>query len=195
VLLGRLSLFGQGATRLHEEILTVAARWTDPAARRGRLAPYGRDAEARTLELMEAALAPNAARPPAPVAKRLAGSLARDVEELMPHLRSRGEAARDEAAAALAERGRIESESMRKILEDQRKRVMNEVAGTAQRSLELFDAAEKRQLESNRRYWQRWLENVDDDLRREPTRIHDFYQVASHRLEPIGVAYLWPVTG
>jgi hypothetical protein len=35
---------------------------------------------------------------------------------------------------------------------------------------------------------------VDDDIAREPERIVDFYRVASHRLEPIGIAYLWPVT-
>ncbi len=34
VLLGRLSLFGPGAVRLHEEIITITARWTDPAVRR-----------------------------------------------------------------------------------------------------------------------------------------------------------------
>jgi hypothetical protein len=39
VLLGRLSLYGTGAVRLHEEILTVTARWTEPPTRRGTLAP------------------------------------------------------------------------------------------------------------------------------------------------------------
>ena len=58
-----------------------------------------------------------------------------------------------------------------------------------------FDDAERRQLESNRRYWQKWLERVEVDLQKEPERIVGFYSVASFRVEPVGLAYLWPVTG
>ena len=58
-----------------------------------------------------------------------------------------------------------------------------------------FNDQEKRQLEANRRYWHRWLEKVAEDLQHEPDRILDFYKVASFRIEPIGLAYLWPVTG
>ena len=42
--------------------------------------------------------------------------------------------------------------------------------------------------------WDRWLENVELDLQREPARILEFYRTASFRLEPVGIAYLWPVT-
>ncbi len=39
------------------DLFEVAARWTDPADRKGRaLQPYGRQAEQKTLELLEAAL-------------------------------------------------------------------------------------------------------------------------------------------
>ncbi len=34
VLLGRLSLYGHGAERLHEEIVPVAARWIEPDRRK-----------------------------------------------------------------------------------------------------------------------------------------------------------------
>ena len=36
---------------------------------------------------------------------------------------------------------------------------------------------------------------VSRDLAREPQRIADFYRTRSYRLEPVGLAYLWPVTG
>ena len=36
------------------------------------------------------------------------------------------------------------------------------------------------------------LANVDGDLEREPVRIRDFYTVKSHRIEPLGLVYLWP---
>ena len=64
-----------------------------------------------------------------------------------------------------------------------------------QQLFELDDAAERKQLEANRRYWHRWLENVEGDLKSEPARIRDSYKVTSYRIEPVGLVYLWPVTG
>jgi len=57
-----------------------------------------------------------------------------------------------------------------------------------------FSDDERRQLCADRRHWQRWLTKVGD-LAREPQRIADFYRTRSYRLEPGGLAYLWPVTG
>lgn len=57
----------------------------------------------------------------------------------------------------------------------------------------LFDTEdERRQYEANRRYWERWIENVEDDLQREPARILDFYRTSSYRIEPVGIVYLYP---
>lgn len=197
ILLGRLSLYGPGAVRLHDEILTVTARWVEPATRRGPLSPYAREAEARTLDLLEQALGPGArGKVPGVVAARLQACIARDIEELLPHLDTRGMEAKSDAEAKLAARGRTEAESLRRVLEEQRRRVEAELGRTASVQLTLeFDEQEKRQLESNRRYWQKWLANVEGDLKREPDRVRDFYRVTSFRIEPIGLAYLWPVTG
>ncbi|HPA20717.1 MAG TPA: DISARM system SNF2-like helicase DrmD [Verrucomicrobiae bacterium] len=196
VLLGRLSLYGPGAIRLHEEVITVTARWIESGTRRGKLAPYAREAEAKTLDLLEESLAPGAhPKVPDPVRAKLQAAIAGDIGELLPHLEQRGEAAKADAEKRLAERGRIESEAMRKVLEDQRKRVQNELGRFKEIQLLLDLDIEKKQLDSNRRYWERWLENVDGDLKREPARILDFYRVASTRVEPVGLAYLWPVTG
>ena len=180
--------------RLHEEILTVTARWTDPASRKGHLSPYGRDAEGKTLDLLEEALRNgNGQTIPEPVERRLRAAMAPDIEELLPHLGQRGQNAKGDAEKRLAERGRAESESMLRILEEQKKRVAEQAGRSIQ--LDLFNEAEKRQIESNRKYWQRWLVNVEGDIEREPARIMDFYTVASFRIEPIGLTYLWPVTG
>ena len=196
VLLGRLSLYGAGAVRLHEEILTVTARWTEPASRRGTLTPYAREAEARTLELLESSLRPGAhANVPEVIAGRLQSSMPRDIEELLPHLEKRGEEAQAEAEAKLKKRGDDEADSIRRVLEDQKRRVLTELGRYDQTQLLLSLDLEKRQLESNRRYWDKWLANVEGDLQREPDRVRQFYQVASFRIEPVGLAYLWPVTG
>jgi superfamily II DNA or RNA helicase len=198
VLLGRLSLYGAGAVRLHEEILTVTARWIDPATRQAALKPYGRDAEAHTLSLLEDGMKPGAnAGIPDVVAKKLLAAIPHDIEQLLTHLEARGEEHRAEAIALLEERGAAESDALRTVLVDQKARIQKELA-TADDPQKTFGGDfnddEKRQRDLDRRAWQRFLDRVDDDIAREPERIVDFYRVASSRLEPIGIAYLWPVT-
>lgn len=198
VLLGKLGLYGPGASRLHEEIITVTAPWTDPQKRTDGLSPYARDAEARTMNLLEKAMLDpaSAAALPESVRQQLQASMATDVEALLPHLEQRGTAAREAAESRLADRARIESEAMTRILEAQRKRVL----ATLQKHEDpnqplLFDleaADEKKQLEENMRYWRKWLEGVDLELEREPARIREFYQVKTTRIEPVGLVYLWP---
>lgn len=175
----------------------MTARWHDPVSRRGSLTPYAREAEDKTLALLEEALRPDAARKVGKEsAARLQASIARDIEELLPHLEARGRESKDDAEGKLAARGRVEADAMRKVLEEQRRRVQDELGRTATTQLLLdFNVEEKRQIDSNRRYWQRWLENVEGDLKREPARIVDFYNTTSYRIEPVGLAYLWPVSG
>ena len=35
----------------------------------------------------------------------------------------------------------------------------------------------------------------DDELNREPTRIRESYSVKARRIEPVGLIYLWPISG
>ena len=203
ILLGRTSLYGPGAIRLHDEMLSVAAKWIALDSRHGPLTPYAREGETRTTELLEKAMKTDRRHAiPEPVVEKLKASLERDIAELLPHLDERGNAARIEAQARLEQRGRSESESLRKILEEQKKRVAAELGKSPdlQTYLNLGtghgpNESERRQYESNRRYWTRWLENVDGDIATEPGRILDFYKVKTARIEPVGVAYLWPITG
>ena len=197
ILLGRLSLYGERAVRLHEEMLTVTARWVEPRNRTGGLKPYGHDAEEKTVALLEESFGPaTGADVPAAVSERLLASVGQDMSELLPLLESRGQVARQEAEDLLVKRAREESKSIRDILEDQRKRVLHELGRSDYHQMLLdFGDDERRQYEANRRHWQRWIENVDGDLAREPQRIEAFYHVASTRIEPVGLVYLWPVTG
>lgn len=195
VLLGRLSLYGERATRLHEEILTVTARWSPPDRRSEELSPYARDAEARTMELLEQALKPGTRQTPSqPVLDRSLASIPIDIEQLLPHLETRGQAAFDNAQALLNRRGEAEAKAMREILEQQNRRIGAELNKTAPLLQLNFPelAEERRQYESNRRAWQRWLERAPRLLEEEPARIRNFYQVTSHRIEPIGLVYLMP---
>ena len=90
---------------------------------------------------------------------------------------------------------------MRDILETQKKHIQTTYArheSMDDRQLRLNygdDLEELRQLELNKRYWAKRLENIDTELNTEPERIRDLYQVKARRIEPVGLVYLWPVTG
>lgn len=195
VLLGRLALYGKGAARLHEEIITVTARWSEPNKRKEKLSPYARDAEAKTLELLESSMKdPDKQSLPSSVLETLKASIPADLDALLPYLEERGTAAQRDAEGLLAERGRAEADSLLKILQDQKQRVAKELGRKdVDQMLLSFNEDEKRQLSANRRYWERWLEKVDIDIREEPERIRRFYEISSARLQPVGLVYLWPV--
>ncbi len=193
ILLGRLCLYGPSAARLHEELILVTARWLEPANRSGPLVPYGRDAENLTIELLNDSLAAPAA---AIHGEQLLTVVPRDVRELMPHLRARAEAAADSARAELQRRGDAESEAMRQILQDQRKRIINTLSRHESKDAHQltlgFDEAERRQLEADQRYWKKRLTRLEHEIMDQPQRIASLYHIQAQRIEPIGVVYLMP---
>ena len=127
VLLGRLSLYGRRAERLHEELVPVAARWTEPALRREPLRAYAREAEVRTLALLDESLGSGGPAPNEVVQRRLLDAAPRDIEELKRHLEPRAEESARTAAEALRERGEREAKLLSETLERQRGRVMEEI--------------------------------------------------------------------
>ena len=120
VLLGRLSLYGRGAERLHEQIVPVAARWRDPERRSGPLRAYARDAQELTMRLLDESLDSQARQPSEPVRRRLLAGAGQDIVDLRPQLEPR---AREFAAGAerqLAKRGEQEEKELRRTLERHR---------------------------------------------------------------------------
>ena len=199
VLLGRLWLYGAGAARLHEELVPVTARWTDPKIRKGTLAPYARESETKTLALLEEALAEKTGRPIAKeVMQQLQAAAPRDVQELLAHLQSVGQEYAKDAEKKLQARADAEAKAMRQILETQKAHI-TQTASKYQKEHQgvLFPELEdeRRQLEDNKRYWTKRLGMLEQELQSEPERIRDIYQVKAQRIEPIGLVYLWPVTG
>jgi hypothetical protein len=167
----------------------------DPSVRNGALNPYAKEAESKTLDLLETSLAAGGGQQvPEIQASRLQASFIRDIEELLPHLERRGVEGKSDAVSKLATRGNLEAEAMRKVLEEQKKRVTAGRNKHDEDQLLLDLDLEKRQLEANRRYWDKWLAQADLDIKNEPERLRKFYEVVSYRIEPVGLAYLWPVT-
>jgi len=198
VLLGRLSLYGRGAERLHEELVPLAARWVEPSRRQGPLAAYAREAEAKTLDLLDGALSGSrASEPEEAIQKKLLATAMRDITELLPQLEPRADELAALAIERLKKRGEKEESDLRDALERQRTRVREQLEKTEpkfnQLTLEFADE-ERRQLESDMRSWRTRLEQFDRDLENEPKRVREFYEVRARRVEPVGLVYLWPET-
>ncbi len=202
VLLGRLCLYGEGAARLHEELIPVTARWTDPDIRKEPLSPYAKDTETKTLALLEESLLkPGGFKLTPEVVEQLQQAAADDIHQLLPHLETRGKEYASDAVKKLAARGTAESKAMREILETQRKHISSTIARISklnpqQMRLDFGDQEDElQQLDANKRYWAKRLEEIREELKTEPARIEKLYSVQARRVEPVGLVYLWPVTG
>jgi len=198
LLMGRLSLWGGAAARLHEEIVRVAARWVEPEIRRARLQPYSREAERQTMDSLDRTLdEPRRFDVPAGVRARLSATLSRDVAELLPELERRGEAAAETAKDQLREEGRVEATSLRSLIEQQRRRIERDLGrlDDPQRQLDLEVPEERRQRELDIRAWRGRLADIGREIEEQPARILAGYEVRARRLEPVGIVYLWPTTG
>ncbi|SBO42631.1 DISARM system SNF2-like helicase DrmD [Cyanobium sp. NIES-981] len=225
VVLGRLSLFGQGATRLHDELITVAADWHPGDDRQAALRPLGGSSRTGTWGLLQAALqeAENGGLPSIDTS-RFQAMAEQDVMALLPLLKQESETALDAAAELLKQRGNSEAQSLREVLRSQRKRInatlrqrtrelakldrqtaaadptglipgLEEQINVPALDLARLSSQERRQLAADQKHWQRRLEAIEVELGSEPKRIKASYEVVTHRLEPAGLVYLWPISG
>jgi len=201
VLLGRLSLFGPGGARLHDEVLAGAARWLPPEERgRAALRPLGERDKDDVLRHVEDALArPRLMDSPEPLQRRLRAHAALDVRELTPHLERRADTLAARAARDLDRRAAAEAQAMADILAAQRERIRQRQRDLDQASTQLrldldLDPDERRQLDADRRHWAARLESIAEELATEPERVRQSYVVKATRVEPVGLVYLWPLS-
>jgi hypothetical protein len=197
VLFGRLSLYGANAARLHDELVAVSARWTNPKLKRPPLQPYSQSVEQKLLDQLDQALIDSNPSTVSPHAVEiLADSIDQDAAELAGLLQERCENLRQRAIRMLEDRGKREASDMAEILELQRKRIATEAQKYDQnRQLEMnFDQDTKRQREADYRHWQRRLDAIERELSDEPVRIRASYEVKATRIEPVGIVYLWPTS-
>ena len=195
IVLARLSLYGHGASRLHDEVLAVAAEW-DPSDPSRRLRRLSIEKTGRALEELEASLQQRLEAPER-ITPELQRHLSSDVDQLREALDQKVEERRLEAAEKLAKRATDEAARFVRVLEEQRQRITS----TRSRTNENLDQLlldlggikeERRQLEDNRKYWEQRLQTIDIDLEREPERILRTFALQTHRVEPAGAIYLWP---
>jgi len=196
VLLGRLAIYGPNAARLHEEIIPVTAIWTEAERDRKPLSPLGVRGEGTTLDQLEEALRRGRPAPPMAVA-RIRALARKDAQDLAPELEKRSAARLTEVEDDLTAIGEVEAKSLTQLLEAQRTRIAKAESAFDPNQLVLpgIAEAERRQMEADRRHWTQRLQHLERELREEPDRVRGAYTVRAHRLEPVGLVYLWPVSG
>ena len=132
------------------------------------------------------------------VENKLQSAAPLDVADLLPHLQARAATVTASAKAVLGTRGRQEAEAMRRIIEDQRKRILARKEEVKRNEAQLtlgFDKMELQQMEEERKDWDKRLTAIGREVDEEPARILKSYEVQADRVEPIGVVYLWPISG
>ena len=211
IALGRLSLYGEGASRLHDEIIAVAAEWSPSEIRgRSRLRAMTQGDKKEALALLERSLvSPHLLNVPTVVQERLRSAVSKDVLELVPHLDRRAKDLTARAIRKLRARGEGEAKAMVDILLSQKKRIASRKAERETNPktnpqqpvlpMEMTEAptakAEKRQLAADRRHWTKRLQMIETEIEEEPEKIRASYEVKATRVEPVGLVYLWPASG
>jgi hypothetical protein len=192
---GRLSLFGAGATRLHDQLVSVAAPWNEAGAG-NHLRPFAEEADRKALERLESLLSesPTLEAIEARVQERLLAAAPGDFAALWEHIEHEADAVAHDAEALLERRGLAEATALAGILETQRAAIARELRGT---QLPLFtegEGAQKEQWEQDRKWMERRLERLAKEIETEPAELPALYRVATRKLEPVGMVYLWPGT-
>jgi hypothetical protein len=198
VVMARLALYGPAAARLHEEIIEVTAVWSDADRDRKPLKPFGEVGEAKTIDQLDRAL--REARPaPARAAARVQATIEKDLTDLVPALEEIAAKQLAEAKKQLARRGEEEAKSLTGLLDSQRARIAKASSDAEEDDPNQFLLPgvldeERRERQADRRHWAVRLERLEREIADEPARIRASYEVRAHRLEPVGVIYLWPAT-
>ncbi|MGH1341622.1 MAG: DISARM system SNF2-like helicase DrmD [Nannocystales bacterium] len=190
VLLGRMSLFGAGATRLHDGLVEVVADVREgkpPSVVTG-------NAARQSLEQMRAALRdPDAGWNPSEGFTRPRLERIRDdVASLWPVLRAAAEDDAQELERLLDDRGAREAEQLAGILEAQRTKI--HAALGRDEALSEAQTSEGRQRRLDRNHMQGRLDALQTELSSEPEALRAHYSVLTRRIEAVGLVYLVPET-
>jgi NH3-dependent NAD+ synthetase len=165
-----------------------------------KLQPLKELKKQQTIALLESSLAdPNLQNVPPSLVQLLQQQADEDIKQLIPHLESTGQILAAKAEKQLTARGEKEAGEMKKILEQQQQRIRQQQEITEEKSVQLsipnLAVEEERQIEADRRHWEKRLEELAEEIKTEPERIQATYSVKAKRLEPVGLVYLWPVSG
>jgi hypothetical protein len=200
LLLGRLAIFGHGAARLHEEILGLAAYWSEGDDPQRLEAFVTEEANDKALEAFLRVLdEPEVPALEGRLVERILKSVAADRRALEAPLRRRAMVRTELARTKLEARGRAEAAAMRGVLEALREDIRGVLRGTQLGFAGIADRHdlsddEKAQWKDDRAFLQRRLPQLDAELTTEPERVRALYEDRQHHVEIVGIVYLWPAT-
>lgn len=194
---GRLSLFGRGAARLHDQLVSVAARWVETSDE--PLKPFAEEADRRALDSLEQVLAES------PTLEGISDAARSKVleaapqlfEQLWSHVEAEVDARAQEALIDLERRGLEEAGQLEEILHRQRDAIRQQLQLKAPQLAFAFaelTKVEQKQVEADRKYMEHRLEAIDREIVEEPEDLKSLYQVSLRRLQPVGLVVLWPRT-
>ena len=199
VAFGRLSLFGAGATRLHDRLVAVAVALpelaegaTPPAA--VAFEPLSEGDEKRLIDRLWRRLESASARDeiPAGARARLLAAAAPTFAALWKEIEPEAEGLAHQAEDQLAARGRREAEELRALLVEQRAAAERGLSPQLRIEFSAAEVHERRQWENDRRHLEMRLAAIDREIEREPRDLEALYRIQLRRLSPVGLVYLWP---
>ncbi len=194
----RLTLFGPGAARLHDELIAIAAAWDGTADGACAISPCEPTETALLVKAVEARLASGALAPKGRNAEAIATAADQLMASLWKALEDEADAHEVTARNGLSARARAEADEMRKLLERQKRAIRKAAQALVQRDLfdGLGDSVEvreqQRQFKLDIEHMDRRASTIDTDIEREPAAIEALYEVRTVRLTPVGVVVSWP---
>jgi hypothetical protein len=194
----RLTLFGQGASRLHDEMVAVSAPWDGSLEGARSLTARGGVETGALVRTIDSRLAAGAPVPKGNMAASIASSSEALMTSLWPALEDEADARAVAAKNGLAARAREEADGMRTLLERQRRAIQKTLRGLTQGDLfeGLGDSADvreqQRQLALDIEHMNRRANAIGTEMESEPAAIEALYDVRITRLTPVGVVVSWP---
>jgi hypothetical protein len=188
----RVTLFGAGAARLHDEIVAATATWPDLDA---PLEAFGekRDETLKRLDHLFTE-SPSLSSISSRVQGRIRGAAPAHFDMLWTELQAEAKSIIQDVTVELRRRGDVEAKALRKILDDQVALAQRTLRDSRQLTFEELNAEERRQVDDDRRYLQGRLRVLQSEGEREPQALRAIYEVLQTRVEPVGMVYVWPAT-
>jgi hypothetical protein len=193
IALGRLSVFGHSATRLHDDVLAVAAALPEEGA---KLVPFGEEEDRAAIDQLETLFlgSPTLAKVPVRVQEMLLSQASKHFAELWPFVEQESDARAHEAERQLRQRGHAEAEALAKIIRDQIKLADTTLGKQLEFQFTEAEREQRDQRDRDRKYVAARRETLAIEAIEEPKAIIASYEVLRRRVEPVGLVYLWPTT-
>ncbi len=195
IVFGRLSLFGHGAARLHDRLLSAAGEWKGEA---DEIVAFQDAADRNAIAMLEDVLADSPSLDPIPevVQRRVLDAAPVLFERLWARVREDADAEAHRAQTALTARGLQEAAALHEILATQEKDVAERMKELEQLPLSFADTKtrkrEQLQLKKDIAHMDRRVGEIQKEQASEPDQLKTLYDVVLRRLEPVGLVVLWP---